>query len=478
MKKKAFCIHGHFYQPPREDPMTGEIPLEPGAAPFKNWNEKIHSQCYKPNSQWGNFESISFNIGPTLIEWMVNYDPGTLARIVDQDRRNLERYGIGNAMAQPYNHTILPLANRNDKYTQVYWGIRNFEYYFGHRPTGMWLPETAVDLETLEILAELGMRYTILAPWQADSTNLDVKHPYLVNLPSGKTIAIFFYHAGLSSRISFDPKITENADTFIPQTLLPEFSPDNIPGDSSGDNPELILIASDGELYGHHQPFRDLFLSRLVRGAQVGYPIYDTFLSLWIQQHPPQQTIRIKENTSWSCMHGITRWCGECDCTPHAQWKAPLREAFNKIAKAIDDEYIRSTEDFFHDPWVLRHEYMDVIFHKQKIEDFVHKYSKCNLSSETIEKIRLLLAAQYERQRIFTSCGWFFDDFDRIEPRNNVMYAADAVRLTFEATGVDLSPLAMAELQKVSSWRTGLWASTLFNHYMQRTKKSRQTTPA
>lgn len=183
MNNMEFCVHGHFYQPPREDPLTGEIPIEPGAAPYRNWNERINAQCYLPNAQLGNFEHISFNVGPTLLEWMSKHDPGTLNLIVKQEQKTMEKYGVGNGMAQAYNHTILPLASLEDKYTQVRWGMANFEYHFGHEPQGMWLPETAADDETLRVLAECGIQFTILAPWQANTDYLDPSHPYRVLLP-------------------------------------------------------------------------------------------------------------------------------------------------------------------------------------------------------------------------------------------------------------------------------------------------------
>src|SRR5689334_14944757 len=178
MTTRALCIHGHFYQPPREDPLTGAVPNEVGAAPYRNWNERIHAECYRANAALGNFERISFNVGPTLFEWMDRYDPATCRRIVEQDRANLQQFGVGNAMAQSYNHLIMPLASTADKHTQIAWGIADFQHRFGRRPQGMWLPETAVDLETLAIMAELGIEFTILAPWQAESSTLDPTEPY------------------------------------------------------------------------------------------------------------------------------------------------------------------------------------------------------------------------------------------------------------------------------------------------------------
>jgi alpha-amylase/alpha-mannosidase (GH57 family) len=191
MTIRSLCIHGHFYQPPREDPITGLIPQEVGAAPYQNWNERIHAECYRPNAELGNFERMSFNIGPTLFRWMESHDPDTYHRILAQDRANLERNGVGNAMAQAYNHTILPLATLADKRTQIKWGIADFTHRFGRKPEGLWLPETAADLETLTVLAEQDIQFTILAPWQGDLDPLDTSEPYRVALPDGRSIAVF-----------------------------------------------------------------------------------------------------------------------------------------------------------------------------------------------------------------------------------------------------------------------------------------------
>ena len=263
MAALSLSIHGHFYQPPREDPITGRIPNEVGAHPYHNWNERIHAECYRPNAELGNFERISFNIGPTLFEWMKKYDPTVHDLIVTQDRVNVQQYGVGNAIAQAYHHTLLPLASREDKVTQIYWGIADFEYRFGRKPQGMWLPETAVDLETLSLLADHGIEFTILAPWQAERDHLDTTEAYRVDLPQGRNITVFFYHSELSSCVSFNPTATANADFFSKDQILTHY----LPKKSRSNVPQLLLIASDGELYGHHQQFRDRFLAHLVDGA-------------------------------------------------------------------------------------------------------------------------------------------------------------------------------------------------------------------
>ena len=468
MPKQAFCVHGHFYQPPREDPLTGEIPLEPGAAPFQNWNQRIHDQCYRPNAELGNFAKISFNIGPTLFQWMDENDPETVRKIIQEERQNLDKYGVGNAMAQAYHHTILPLSPRRDKITQVIWGLADFEHRFGHKALGLWLPETAVDYETLEVLAECGVKFTIMAPWQAESDKLDNTQPYWVNLPGGNRIATFFYNQSLSTRISFDPGATTNADNFVRDTLIPEF---HMNGHSAAQS-QMIMIASDGELYGHHQPFRDKFLAYLMGDAVKNQPISKTFPALWLKKYPPQRSIAIRPQTSWSCHHGVMRWEGSCGCTPNSGWKAPLRQALNNVAEIVDQQYINFLLTYAGDPWQLRDQFIHLMLDEIKIDDLIGEWIGKRLDEESERKILLLLRAQFERQRMFTSCGWFFDDFDRIEPRNNVAYAAQAVWLTYLATGVDLKQQASVFLHPVKSWRSGLRADAVFAHHMQRAKNS------
>lgn len=470
MAKKVFSVHGHFYQPPREDPLTGEIPHEPGAAPYHDWNERIYHQCYRPNAELGNFGRISFNLGPTLAEWMQNTHPGTLLQIIQQERKNFVKNGVGNGLSQAYNHTILPLASLEDKTTQIHWGIADFEFRFGHKPGGFWLPETAVNLETLTVLAEAGIEFTILAPWQADESDLDVSQSYVVKLPNGKSIAVFFYEQDLSTHISFMPESTTNADQFVTAEVMARFA--RLP--KSGGDAKYLLVASDGELYGHHQPFRDKFLSYLVDGALTANGIISTYPGKWLKDNKPNKEIRILENTSWSCHHGVKRWSGQCGCTPHAEWKAPLRMAFDQIAKAIDEEFLSVVGKHMNDPWQLRHKYIHVLLGQVEFPQLILTLIDHHVEDHDIGRLRLLLEAQFERQRMYTSCGWFFDDFDRIEPRNNVAYAAQAVWLSQRATGRDLSKEASAWLSQVKSWRSGLRADVVFNHHLERAQKSNQ----
>jgi alpha-amylase/alpha-mannosidase (GH57 family) len=451
---KALCIHGHFYQPPREDPLTGLVPAEPGAAPYRNWNERIHAECYRPNAELGNFARISFNVGPTLFDWMTTYDPATCARIIEQDQANYQRHGVGNAMAQAYNHTILPLATRADKTTQVRWGIADFIHRYGHRPAGMWLPETAVDTETLQVLVENGIEFTILAPWQAKSP-IDPGYSYFVRLPADGRISVLFYDQDLSTRVSFDPGSTANADSFAANLIARQYPPD-------GKTARLVMIASDGELYGHHQPFRDKFLKHLLNGATSGRGIEMTYPGLWLKQHPPRREAVIAEPTSWSCHHGVTRWMGDCGCTSGAGWKSPLRAALNQLGELINQPYVEFTRQYGLEPWALRDAYIQVILGETNLPDLLWDEFHLTLGADELRRLGLLLKGQFERQRAFTSCGWFFDDFDRIEPRNNVAYAAQAVWLTYQASGVDLTHQALSLLKLVRSPRTGLTGDRVF----------------
>jgi len=469
MAERSLCIHGHFYQPPREDPITGLIPPEVGASPYHNWNERIQAECYRPNAELGNFRRISFNLGPTLGEWMHRYDPQSARLIVAQDRANTECYGVGNAMAQGYNHTILPLAARRDKVTQVAWGIAAFEHAFGRKPQGLWLPETAVDVETLCVLAEHGIQFTILAPWQADTSALnaplDPTEPYRVYLPQGCSLSVFFYHRELSTLVSFSPQSTTNADSFARQEILTRF---NVEKTQRGE-PQLLLIATDGELYGHHQVFRDYFLAHLVNGASADIGVTKTHPALWLRSHPPRRSISIHEKTSWSCHHGVLRWMGECGCTPEfGVWKAYLRRSFDNLAASLDRVYEQAACTLISDPWALRNDYIHVLLGNVTSNDLIARAAGRRLSDEDYRKIRLLLEAQHQRQRMYTSCGWYFDDFSRIEPKNNTAYAAQAVWLTRLATGVDLAPQTTTDLSHVFSQRTGTRGDRVFKRQLQR----------
>lgn len=455
MSQKSFCVHAHFYQPSREDPVTGEIPHEEGADPFENWNEKIFAGCYAPNADIGNFKKISFNLGPTLTRWMRSKKPQTLEKIVSADRENTLKYGIGNAMAQPYHHTILPLATRREKRIQVAWGIADFVRTFGRNPEGMWLPETAVDLETLDVLAEFGVQFTILAPWQAEGVVPDPFQPYQVKTSANRKIAVFFYDSGLSSDISFNPEATTNADGFAHKFVHPRFK--------SSNDPEMLMVASDGELYGHHQVFREKFLARLLDGALTQEGLEPSYPGLWLRRNGISQVISIRDNTSWSCHHGVERWKDECGCTPNSSWKRPLRAAMNSIAGMIDSTFENYAGRYLSDPWKSVENYSEVLLDEISADEWLDKQSYAPLKIEQKLHLKSLFEAQVERHRMFTSCGWFFDDFDRIEPKNNVAYAAHAVWLAERAAEIDLYAEAIKAFRPVVGAASGLKGDDVFS---------------
>ncbi|MCS7247315.1 MAG: DUF3536 domain-containing protein [Anaerolineales bacterium] len=464
MTKHYLCIHAHFYQPPREDPRTGQIPIEPGAAPYPNWNERIYQECYRTNAELGNYDRISFNIGPTLLEWMAAAHPETALEIINADRRQVAKEGVGNAMAMPYHHTILPLATGLDKVTQVRWGIQEFEARYERKPQGMWLPETAADDETLLVLAEHGIEFTILAPWQARKVNLDVTQPYRVELPQGRSLVVFFYHAGLSGGISFNPQMTLNADQFTVEHLLPTYQREG----KKRAKAKLLLLASDGELYGHHQPLRQYFLHRLLSESLRMNRIEVIHPAKWLKLFPPQKRIQIQQRTSWSCHHGVARWSTGCACTPgDSSWKKMLRFALDQIAATIDQVYYEHVSKLVEDPWELRHGYAKVFLGQTSLGDYLREMTgRRELGLSEQQQLFQFLEAQYERQRMFASCAWFFEDFDRIEPRNAIAYAAHAVRLTELASGVDLSTLAAQWLKEVVSPATGLRGDQVFYSFL------------
>lgn len=454
------CIHGHFYQPPREDPFTGFIPREFGAAPYDNFNEKITAECYQPNAELSNFDSISFDVGPTLATWLQRERPDTYRRIIDADRRAWERYGIGNALAQTYMHTILPLAPARDKRTQIIWGLLDFAARYGHQAEGMWLAETAVDLETLDLLAEHSVRFTVLAPWQAVEP-LDPTEPYVVNLPSGRSIAVFFFNGPLSGAISFDGRATSNADVFAREVLPRQI---NAQKAARGED-QLIVVATDGELYGHHKAFRDRFLAHLTRTSAPASGFEIVSLGRYLSAHPPTREIHLVTPSAWSCTHGVNRWSAGCSCTAgETTWKPALRTALSRLAERLHTIFERRTVATLLDPWVTRDTYIalrngwttpdaywvwphvtplffDRAFHKQTLQ---------------------LLEAEYYGQCMFTSCGWFFEDLDCLESRNDIAFARKAISLIWQATGIDLQRDFLADLGAARSWRTALTGADLY----------------
>jgi alpha-amylase/alpha-mannosidase (GH57 family) len=459
---KQLCMHGHFYQPPREDPFTHHIPDEPGASPYRNFNEKITMECYRANAAIGNFEEISFDMGPTLALWLARYAPDVYLRIIESDRLYRLRYGVGNAIAHAYNHTILPLATSRDKRTQIAWGLIDFRHRFGRLPQGMWLAETAIDMESLEIMAEMGIEFTVLAPWQA-AQSIDPTEPYWVPLSGGRRIAVFFYNGPISGEVSFVDHVTNNADTFASATL-----PGQVNWDKANRNEDqLVLIATDGELYGHHKTFRDRFLSHLVHHSAPAAGFEVTTLGRYLRDHPPQHEVSIYAPSAWSCAHGVARWDSGCSCTEgdSFSWKPALRKALRTLEERIDILFEKHGSLALVDPWKARDQFIAWRNGWLSAEAFWaehghrgYKPSKESLAVRTWH----LLEAEYYMQASFTSCGWFFEDLDRIEPRNDINYARCAISHMWQALHVDLQTSFIKELAASRSWRTGITGDEIY----------------
>jgi hypothetical protein len=404
----------------------------------------------------GNFEKISFNFGPTLTSWMRQYHPETYAGVIKQENTVFKTHGISNAMAQPYFHAIMPLIARREKETLVRWGIQDFETCFGHTPQGMWLPETAVDMESLQVLVDHGIQFTILAPWQSKDPYLDITQPYRVRLQDNKEIIVFFYNGFLSSEISFNTSATMEAGKFASDWLVPQFK------DVRSNTPQLIVAASDGELYGHHMPEREEFLVYLLDHSLNENGLQSTFPALWLKSHPANQYIQINENTSWSCHHGIQRWENVCADAPLAFWKAPLRRFLDQLAVVLDQKYDQFTSEYISDPWSLRDAYINVLLGEISVGELIGKYAKKPPTENEIDMIKRMLESQYERLRMHSSDAWFFFDFDSIEPLNGLKYAAHAVWLMRSVIGEDVSVPILDELGKAVSVESEITGDAAF----------------
>ncbi|MBA2717674.1 MAG: DUF3536 domain-containing protein [Chloroflexi bacterium] len=453
MTRARLAVHAHFYQPSRLDPWTGRVPVEPSAAPFHDWNERVNAECYKPNADRGTLPRLSFDLGPTLASWLADADPVTHQRFVADG---------ASAMAQAYHHTILPLASAADRRTEIAWGIRDFELRFGRRPAGLWLPETAVDTATLRELARQGIGYTILAPWQAALGGADSRRPYQVDLGGDHEIVVVFFDSGLSASASFEPEATADADRFARERIATRLlgGPDPI------DEP-LAVIATDGELYGHHQQFRDLFLQRLVAPdpgtADRGFDIVTLESVVATPAHGPHQPIRIADRTSWSCHHGVARWGGECADADDGRWKAPLRAAFERLAGAIDVVVETAlgaalTRD---DLQSARDGYVDVVAGAKPAEAFAAERWPAADAATRIHLLELLEAERW-RLAMFASDGWFWDDPIRPETRQVMRAAARAARIVDGVAGTRLERRLVEDLAVFSSPSRGLDGAAIY----------------
>lgn len=454
MTQRYFCLHGHFYQPPRQDPFTGQMPQEKGAEPYHDFNVKITAECYRPNALLGNFERINFNLGPTLARWLLENDPLTFKHIVQSYHRHLQTYHVHNAMVQPVHHTILPLARRRDKVAQVKWGLASFEYRFGHRPTGMWLPEMAVDYETLDVLAAAGMRFTILSDEQVRGDLSQGPGPYRVKLEQGRSIAIFVRDRFLSNQLSFDLGRYPTAQAWVESALTGHTG--------------LTLLATDGETFGHHHRGGEHFMHDLLWRdlPRAGFEVMT--LERYLNEHPPQAEIEIIEYSSWSCGHGVARWLTGCDCTPgDSRWKGALRRALDIRAGEIDRVYAGVVRECGAEPWALRDDYIDVYMGKVTGAAFLAAHGLGHLSSEAARRLLLTLEAQFYRQRMFASCAFFFEELTRFEPRYAIANAAKAIMLIKAATGDDLSPGFRRDLAVVVSTRVPVNGADLYDAILE-----------
>ncbi len=473
MTRSRLVVHAHFYQPQRLDPFSGTIPADPSAAPFHDWNERIDAECYEPNAERGTIRRISFDVGPTLAAWLAEHDPDTWKAYVAADRPADRDPAIpldrGNAMAQGFHHAILPLASAADRRTEIRWGLREFELRYGRPAEGLWLPETAVDLATLRDLAAEDVRYVILAPWQADVPHLDTRRPYRAELGGGRSITCVFYDSVLSSAVSFEPAATADAERFAHERVGARLAGtpyvDGTPG--------LALIATDGELYGHHQPFRDLFLERLVTpdGPDRGFDVVDLASAVAEapgRHHPP---VRIAERTSWSCHHGVLRWAAECPCAADGRWKGPLRAALERLAAGIDalTEIRMARLAGRPDPWSSRDAYVDVVVGVEPASAFSARWTGSDAPAEDRRVFLDLMEAQRWRLAMFASDGWYWAEPDRIETRQVLLSAARAVRLADPDGDSGLEARLLDDLALFRSPASGLDGAALYRRALAET---------
>jgi alpha-amylase/alpha-mannosidase (GH57 family) len=448
---RAIVIHGHFYQPPRENPWLESVEVQDSAAPHHDWNERVTAECYAPNTaarrvneQNGvldivnNFEKISFNIGPTLFAWLERHRPDVYAKIIEADRASLAARGHGNACAQVFNHMIMPLATRRDKVTQVRWGIEDFRERFGREPEGLWLPETAVDNESLEVLAEAGVKFTILAPhqaarvrpldteaWEDVDAGIDPSRAYLWKGLRGQSLAVFLYDGHLSRAIAFE-RLLERSENLV-AWLNAAFS-------DARTWPQLVHCATDGETYGHHSRFGEMALAAAVQQIEAEGTAILTNYGAFLAANPPTHEVEIRENTSWSCAHGIERWRSDCGCRTrgdwHQRWRAPLREALDWLRDQIDPCFEARASAHLKDPWAARDDYAAVLLDRspERLDAFFTTHARGPLDPAARVEARRLLELERNRLLMYTSCGWFFDEISAIEPVQILRYAAMALQ--------------------------------------------------
>ncbi len=493
--ERYICIHGHFYQPPRENPWLETVETQESAAPYHDWNDRITAECYAPNGAarivnaenrivriLNNYGWISFNFGPTLLSWLKENAPRVYRMILDADLNSRDRFsGHGSAMAQVYNHIIMPLASTRDRITQIRWGIADFESRFARKPEGMWLSETAVDTETLELLAQHEIKFVVLAPSQcarvrplvspaakngeaakancappADGTtatakeplaeapnpetqnpwietpdaSVDTTQPYLVRLKDGRSIAIFFYDGPRSRAIAFEGLLNDGKN----------FARRLIGGFTDADRPQLVHVATDGESYGHHHRYGEMALAFALKWINDGDQARLTNYGEFLDKFPPTCEAQIVEDTSWSCFHGIERWRSNCGCNGghqgwNQQWRAPLRDALDWLRDTVAPLAQAKAKALFPDLDRARNGYIQVVLDREKRDAFLTLYAKTGLSEQ--QRIDALELMELERHAMlmYTSCGWFFDEISGIETVQIIAYASRVLQLAASLLG-------------------------------------------
>ena len=460
--ERYICIHGHFYQPPRENPWLEVVEVQDSAFPYHDWNQRITAECYAPNARSrildadgrivqivNNYSRISFDFGPTLLKWLEDERPDVYEALLTADVESMGRFGgHGSAMDQAWGHIIMPLANRRDKRTQVIWGIIDFERRFQRFPEGMWLPETAVDIETLELLAEHGIRFTVLAPHQAarvrrlgesdwvdvSGARIDTARAYLLRLPSGRPLSAFFYDDAISRAVAFEGLLSSG------QQFADRLA-NSLPADAA--DARLVNIATDGESYGHHHRHGDMALAYALHRIESDGLGRLTNYAEFLERHPPEYEVEVVENTSWSCGHGIERWRADCGCSTgmnpgwNQAWRSVLREALDWLRDTVAPVWEQRAADIFADPWAARDSYIDVILDRspESVERFLGSHAARPLRPDEQVMALKLLELQRHAMLMYTSCGWFFDDISGIESAQVIQYAGRLVQLAQELFG-------------------------------------------
>jgi alpha-amylase/alpha-mannosidase (GH57 family) len=478
MTRRLLCLHGHFYQPPRENPWIEAIEVQDSADPFHDWNERIAVECYGPNGAArvkngqdrivdivNNYGHLSFNFGPTLLAWLERARPDAYARVLDADARSLAKRGHGNALAQGYNHAILPLLSARDRRTQIRWGVTDFRRRFRREPEGFWLPETAADTATLADLIEEGIRFTVLSPYQAlrirppggawiDATGarFDPSRPYRVRLGGDKALVVFFYDGHIAQDIAFGGALGGS------EALVAAIEGGYL---AAREHDEVLTIAFDGETLGHHKKGGDevlaLAMRRLAGGSAGGIEVVNPGQVL--DRIPVEWEAEIVEGSSWSCAHGLERWRSDCGCNTggpghwHQRWRAPLRGALDDLRGRLGAIYERQGRTVLADPWATRDRYVELVLDPERWESAEFLHREAGRALEPTEVVRALRLLEMERQALlmYTSCGWFFSELSGIETVQVLKYAARAIQLARDACGEDLEPGFVAALADAPS---------------------------